>query len=68
MMSIMRFTVMTNADRVRQMTDDELEDLIYRFMDNAARCPTCFRNTGRERLRLWLELPVLEDKHGKTEM
>lgn len=52
---------MTNADRVRQMTDQELEDLIYRFMDNAAQCPVCFRNTGRERLRLWLELPVRED-------
>ncbi len=53
---------MTNADRVRKMTDQELEDLIYRFMDNAAQCPVCFRNTGRERLRLWLELPVREDE------
>ena len=52
---------MTNADRVRKMTDEELLDLIYRFMGNAAACPTCYYNTGKERLKLWLELPAEED-------
>ena len=52
----------TNADRIRQMSDSELTEELYRLMGNAAQCPVCFRNTGRERLRLWLELPVREDE------
>ena len=52
---------MTNADRVRKMTDEELEELIYQFMGNAAKCPDCYYRNGRERLKLWLELPAEED-------
>ena len=33
---------MTNADRVRKMTDEELLDAIYRFMGNAAACLIVF--------------------------
>ena len=52
---------MTNADRVRKMTDEELLDVIYRFMGNAAACPDCFYRNGKERLKLWLELKAEED-------
>lgn len=53
--------IKTNADRVRQMSNEELLDTIYRFMGNAAKCPDCFYRNGKERLKLWLELPVKED-------
>ena len=52
---------MTNADRVRKMTDEELEELIYQFMGNAAACPDCFRKNGKERLQMWLAMENKED-------
>ena len=41
--------------------DEELLDLIYRFMGNAAACPDCFYRNGKERLKLWLELKAEEE-------
>ena len=57
---------MTNAERVRQMTDEELLDLIDRFMGNAAACPTCYYSNGKERLKIWLEMKVVEENHEKS--
>ena len=46
---------MTNADRIRQMTDEELCEEIFRLMDNAVACPECFKKSGKERLKLYLK-------------
>ena len=51
----------TNADRVRQMSDEELLETIYRHMGNAAACPDCFYKNGKERLQMWLEMDNKED-------
>lgn len=56
----------TNADRVRTMTDEELLDLIYRFMGNAAACPDCYYKNGKERLKIWLEMKVVEENHEES--
>ncbi|MBQ1295054.1 MAG: hypothetical protein IIY21_13515 [Clostridiales bacterium] len=45
----------TNADKLREMTDSELTDEIYRLMGNAAKCPECFWKSGRERLEFYME-------------
>ena len=45
----------TNADKLREMTDSELPDEIYRLMGNAAKCPECFWKSGRERLEFYME-------------
>jgi len=45
----------TNADKIRSMTDEELLEEIYRLEDNAVACPECFRKSGKERLKLYLE-------------
>ena len=46
---------MTNAEKLRRMTDDELLDQIHRLQDNAVACPTCFRNRGKMMLEHWLK-------------
>lgn len=46
----------TNADRIRQMSDSELTEELYRLMGNAAKCPECFWKSGRERLELYLKM------------
>lgn len=46
----------TNADRIRQMSDSELTEELYRLMGNAARCPECFWKSGRERLEMYLKM------------
>jgi len=46
---------MTNADKLRRMTDDELLEQIYRLEDNAVACPDCFRRRGRVMLEHWLK-------------
>lgn len=51
----------TNADRIREMTDSELIEEIYRLMGNAAKCPDCFWKSGRERLEIWI---TMEAKDG----
>ena len=50
----------TNADRIRQMTDSELTEEIYRLMGNAAKCPECFWKSGRERLEMYLKMETKE--------
>ena len=52
---------MTNAERIRKMTDEELLEEIYRLMDNAVACPECFRKSGKERLRLYLRMKSREE-------
>ena len=44
----------TNADKLREMTDSELTEEIYRLMGNAAACPDCFWKSGRERLEFYM--------------
>lgn len=51
---------MTHAEELRKMTDEELLNELLRLMENAVACPTCFRNHGKERLKLWLETRVNE--------
>ena len=46
----------TNADRIRQMSDAELTEELYRLMGNAAKCPECFWKSGRERLEMYLKM------------
>lgn len=50
----------TNADRIRQMSDSELTEELYRLMGNAAKCPECFWKSGRERLEMYLKMGVKE--------
>lgn len=49
---------MTNAEKIRQMTDEELAEIIYKLQDNAVACPDCFRKNGKQRLELWLKTRV----------
>ena len=49
---------MTNADRIRQMSDEELLEEIYRLQGNAAACPACYTRHGKERLKYYLECKV----------
>lgn len=53
---------MTNADRIRAMTDEELLEEIYRLQGNAAACPACYLRHGKERLRYYLSCKVTEVK------
>ena len=46
----------TNADKIREMSDSELTEELYRLMSNAAKCPDCFWKSGRERLELYLNM------------
>ena len=46
----------TQADRLREMSDSELTEEIYRLMGNAAECPDCFWKSGRERLELYMKM------------
>jgi len=48
----------TNADRIRQMSDEELVEEIYRLQGNAAACPACYLRNGKERLRYYLKCKV----------
>ena len=51
---------MTNADRIRHMTDEELVEEIYKLQGNAAACPDCFRRNGKERLEYYLSRQTTE--------
>ena len=51
---------MTNADKIRQMSDEELVEEIYKLQGNAAACPTCFQRNGKERLKYYLSRKVEE--------
>ena len=46
----------TQADRLREMSDSELTEEIYRLMGNAAKCPDCFWKSGRERLEMYMKM------------
>ena len=45
---------MTNAEKIRQMTDEELREEIYRLQWSAVACPTCYYNKGRTMLDIYL--------------
>lgn len=58
------FTPMTNGDRIRNMTDEELEEIIRRVSLHWE--PWCDRNCEagadcNDCLRKWLQQPVEED-------
>ena len=57
---------MTNADRIRQMSDEELLEEIYRLQGTAAACPACHVKHGKERLKYYLECKV-EEQHETSE-
>lgn len=46
---------MTNAEKLRRMTDDEMLEQIYKLEDNALACPDCFRRRGKMMLEHWLK-------------
>ena len=58
---------MTNGDRIRQMTDEELADImrcnqcIYQGM------PECERNDCEYGILAWLKQEVSEDAESKTD-
>lgn len=52
---------MTNADKIRQMTDEELAREIYRLQGTAMACPTCWMNKGRMMVEHYLKTEVKED-------
>lgn len=55
---------MTNAEKIRQMTDEELREEIYRLQGSAVACPTCYYNKGRTMLDIYLSCNA-EEKDGK---
>lgn len=46
----------TNLERLREMSDSELIEEIYRLQGNAAKCPDCFWKSGRERLEMYMNM------------
>ena len=50
------FREMTNADRIRAMNDEELEEFLIDLADD-----------GNLRIREWLQQPAEEDKHEKLD-
>lgn len=52
---------MTNADKIRQMTDEELVEEIYRLQGTALACPNCYYNKGKAMLELYLKAKAKED-------
>ena len=53
---------MTNADKIRQMTDEEMIEEIYRLQGVAAVCPKCYQQHGKERLKYYLTREIKETK------
>lgn len=51
----------TNADRIRQMTDEELLEEIYRLQGTALACPNCYYNKGKAMLEIYLKAKAKED-------
>ena len=56
---------MTNADRIRAMSDEELVEFIKNIKVRAALCKAVKNNDAFEELcsAEWLQRPVEEDKH-----
>ena len=56
---------MTNADRIRAMSDEELAEFIKHIKVRAAFCKAVKDNDAFEALcsAEWLQMPVEEDKH-----
>lgn len=52
---------MTNAEKLRHMTDDELLEEIYRLQGTAVACPTCYYNKGKVMLEVYLKAEAKED-------
>jgi len=48
-------TAMTNADRIRQMNDEELLAEIYRLQGIATACVACWEKKGRMMLEHYLK-------------
>ena len=56
---------MTNADRIRAMSDEELVEFIKHIKVRAALCKAVKNNDAFEELcsAEWLQMPAEEDKH-----
>ena len=56
---------MTNADRIRAMSDEELAEFIKHIKVRAAFCKAVKDNDAFEKLcsAEWLQMPAEEDKH-----
>ena len=52
---------MTNAEKLRQMTDDELLEELYRLQGTAVACPNCYYNKGKIMLEMYLTAEAKED-------
>ena len=59
------FRDMTNADRIRSMSDEELVEFIKHIKVRAALCKAVKNNDAFEELcsAEWLQMPAEEDKH-----
>lgn len=59
------FREMTNADRIRAMSDEELAEFIKHIKVRAALCKAVKNNDAFEELcsAEWLQMPAEEDKH-----
>ena len=59
------FREMTNADRIRDMSDEELVEFIKNIKVRAALCKAVGNNDAFEELcsAEWLQQPAEEDKH-----
>ena len=55
---------MTNADRIRQMTDEELLAEIYRLQGIATACVACWEKKGRMMLEHYLKSEVKDEGEG----
>ena len=57
---------MTNADRIRAMSDEELVEFIKNIKVRAALCKTVKDNDAFEKLcsAEWLQMPAEEDDHA----
>ena len=62
---------MTNAERFRSMTDDELAKLLFGFCDNSERCYFCplydVSCGGQTNEETWQDFMKQEVSNGKTD-
>lgn len=56
---------MTNADRIRQMTDEQMLDEIYRLQGTATACVACWEKKGRMMLEHYLKSEAREEKDAE---
>ena len=58
------FVQKTNADRIRSMSDEELDYFLHKVTYGMDECPYEY---GSEKALEWLQQPAEEDDNGKTD-